>query len=243
MPSHAPIRVFTFPPAFGLPTMGPFGLKLIACLSMLEVPFELAFEADARKGPKRKSPWIEDAGTRMGDTELILEHLARTRGVRLDAGLAPPLVARGHALRRMLEEGFHQVFEHELILDDAGFAVFGEALRPSLPRLVFPLATGMMRRSLRSHLYERGLARHTPAEIESIGRADVDALVAQLGDQPSLLGEAPSKVDAIAFGLLAVMVRSEIPTPVARHLCAQSSLVRFVDRCAERFAPRGARSD
>jgi glutathione S-transferase len=234
--------VFTFPPAFGLPTAGPFGLKLIACLAMLGVPYELVYEADARKGPKRKSPWIEDGGVRLGDTELILAHLARTRGVSLDVQLSTELAARGYALRRMLEEGFHQVFEYELIVLDGGFARLAEALRPAIPALVFPLATWGMRRSLRHHLYERGLARHSPADIEALGRADVDALVAALGAQPFFLGDAPSKVDAIAFGLLAPLVRGELPTPVARHVRAQASLVRFVDRATERFLVGGRSS-
>ena len=47
-----PLRVFTFPPAWDLPTSGPFGLKLEACLRMLDVPYERVFEGDSRKGPK-----------------------------------------------------------------------------------------------------------------------------------------------------------------------------------------------
>jgi glutathione S-transferase len=113
--------------------------------------------------------------------------------------------------------------------------LLAEVLRPSMPRLVFPIATRMLRRSLGHHLYERGIGRYEAADIEAIGRADVDALVAQLGEQPFLLGDAPSKADAIAFGLLAVLVRSELPTPVARYVRAQPSLVRFVDRAEARF--------
>src|SRR5579864_4640087 len=81
------LRVFTFPPAWGLPTAGPFGLKLEACLRMLDVPYERTYEGDNRKGPKRKSPWIEDGDVRIGDTELILDHVKRTRGKELDREL------------------------------------------------------------------------------------------------------------------------------------------------------------
>jgi hypothetical protein len=34
----AVMRLFTFAPAWGLPTAGPFGLKLEMCLRMLGVP-------------------------------------------------------------------------------------------------------------------------------------------------------------------------------------------------------------
>src|SRR5258708_14672218 len=98
--SEPTLRVVTFHPAWGLPTAGPFGLKLEACLRMLGVPYERAFENDNRKAPKRKSPWIEDNGVRIGDTECILEHLRTTRGFQLDAGLSPAQTATTQVLRR-----------------------------------------------------------------------------------------------------------------------------------------------
>lgn len=234
----APLRVFTFSPAFGLPTVGPFGLKLVACLSMLDVPFELVAEDDARKGPKRKSPWIEHAGVRLGDTELILQYVERTFGKALDAGLAPAERARGHALRRMIEEHLHQVFEYELFLHPRGWS---EVARPMMARMipgpVFALVGPLFRRQLRKHLFERGLARHAEPEIEAFGRDDVDAISAALGDRPWLLGDAPSKVDASAFGMLACLVKTGLPTPVARHAQATPALVAYVDRALARFAP------
>jgi hypothetical protein len=45
------MRLFTFAPAWGLPTAGPFGLKLEMCLRMLGVPYECVYENDNRKGP------------------------------------------------------------------------------------------------------------------------------------------------------------------------------------------------
>jgi len=225
-----PLRVRTFGPGWGLPTVGPFGLKLIACLSMLGVPYELAHEDDARKGPKRKSPWIVDGDTRLGDTEMILRHLETTRGVRHDADLDPARTAKGHAIRRLLEEHFHQVF-------DDGFALLREVFARSMSPLQLAIVGPLMRRAMRRHLYERGLARHTPAEIEALGRADVDALVALLGDQPFFLGDAPTKTDASAFGLLAVTLRSGLPGPVASYARALPALAAFVDRALARFLP------
>jgi glutathione S-transferase len=234
-PADRPIRVFTFSPAWGLPTMGPFGLKLIACLSMLGVPFELVHEDDTRKGPKRKSPWIEDGDVRLGDTELILKHLERTRGVRLDADLDALRAARGHAIRRLVEEHFHQVFEHELIVRDDGFAILKETMRGTVPALLLPLVAGMFRRALRQHLFERGIGRHSAEDIEAMGRADVDALVALLGDAQFFLGDTPTKTDASAFGLLATTTCSGIPGPVAAYARAQPSLVAYVERGRARW--------
>jgi glutathione S-transferase len=236
-PESPPLRVHTFSPGWGLPTVGPFGLKLIACLSILGVPYELVHEDDARKGPKRKSPWVVDGDMRLGDTELILRHLEATRGVRLDRDLDPALAAKGHAIRRLLEEHFHQVFEHELVVRDDGFALLRAIFARQMSPLQLAIGGPLIRRSMRRHLFERGIGRHSPAEIEALGRADVDALVALLGDGPYFLGDAPTKTDASAFGLLAVTLRSGLPGPVASYARAQPSLAAFVDRAQDRFFP------
>src|SRR5436189_2416052 len=110
------LRIFTFGAAWGLPTAGPFGLKLEASLRMLDVPYERVYEDDHRKGPKRKSPWIEDGNVRMGDTELILAYLK----IDPDEGLSSEERARSHVLTTMLQEGFHQIFEYELLVDERG---------------------------------------------------------------------------------------------------------------------------
>src|SRR5262245_45893320 len=127
------LRVFTFGAAWGLPTVGPFGLKLEACLRMLGVDYERAFENDNRKGPKRKSSWIEDGDFRVGDSELILEYLRKTRGKQIDVDLVDDERARSQVLRGMLEERFHQIFEYELVVLDDGFAHLRDIFAQFMP--------------------------------------------------------------------------------------------------------------
>ena len=233
--SESRLRVFTFSPAWGLPTGGPFGLKLEACLRMLGVDYERVFENDNRKGPKRKSPWIEDGDVRIGDTELILEHVARKYGKRLDEDLSPLDRARGHVLRRTLEENFHAVFEWELFVNDEGFKSFRSMMAGKIP-LPFVVAP-LIRSGFRKHLFERGIGRHEPAAIEAMGRADVDAVVTLLGDEDWLLASRPTKTDASAFGLLAAAICSDLPTPVATYARSQKTLVRYVERARAQFFP------
>lgn len=237
MTDTSKLRVVTFSPAWGLPTSGPFGLKLEVCLRMLDVPYERAFEDNPRKGPKRKSPWIEDGELRMGDTEMILAHLERTRGVALDRDLDAATRARAHAVRRMLEEHFHQVFEYELILTDEGLATVRDLVSAALPWPATRIVPAMMRRHFRKHLFERGIARHEPEAVAALGREDVDAIVGLLGDKPWFLGDAPTRVDATAFGLLAVAIKSEMPTPVCSYARAKPTLVAYVERALARFFP------
>lgn len=238
MPGEPSLRVVTFSPGWGLPTVGPFGLKLEACLRMLEIPYERVHEDDARKGPKRKSPWIEEDGKRLGDTELILSHLESTRGAKLDRDLDAVTHARSHTLRRMLEEHFHQVFEYELILRDEGFEALGEQIDRSQPWPLSRIMPPLMRRHFRKHLFERGIARHSPDEVTALGCADVYALANLLGDGPWFLGNEPTKADASAFGLLAVAIKGPLDTPVCTYARSQSGLVAYVDRALTYFFPQ-----
>jgi glutathione S-transferase len=224
------LRLFTFGPGWGLPTAGPFGLKLEACLRTLGVAYERHLENDTRKGPKRKSPWIEDGEAVLGDTELILAHVERSTGRALDRDLSNADRARSLALRRMLEEHYHQVFEYELCVLDEGFACLRELIASGIPALIRPLAFRLLRRGMKHHLFERGIARHRPDEIELQGRTDIDALAAWLGDREWFITDWPTQADASAFGLLAVTIRSNLPTPVCRYARTKPNLVAFVDR-------------
>lgn len=229
------MRVVTFGPAWGLPTAGPFGLKLEACLQILGVPYERRYENNSRKGPKRKSPWIEDGDVVLGDTELILAHLEAKTGKTLDRELSPSDRARSHILRRMLEEHYHQVFEYELCVRDEGFAVLRQMFAGDIPAPLRPIIIPSIRRAMKHHLFERGIARHTPEDIAAMGCADIDALAAWLGDREWFITDHPTKADASAFGLLAVSIRSQLPTPVCRYAATKPNLVAFVGRCFARW--------
>jgi glutathione S-transferase len=234
------LQVFTFGGAWGLPTTGPFGLKLEACLRILGVSYERAYENDNRKGPKRKSPWIEEGDVRMGDTELILEYIERTHGKKIDGDLSSTESAHAAVLRRMLEEHYHQIFEYELFVLDDGFAQLKKIFAQTIPAAMLPVVAPLIRRGFKKHLFERGIGRHTPDEVAAMGRADVDALADWLGDREWFVADRPTKADASAFGLLAVSIRSSLPTPTCTYARSKPNLVAFVDRSLSRFFPRAA---
>jgi hypothetical protein len=52
----ATLKVFTFAPDWGLPTVGPFALKLLAWLELAGLPYEQVFEANPRKVRRARTP-------------------------------------------------------------------------------------------------------------------------------------------------------------------------------------------
>lgn len=226
------LRVFVFPGwsgGPGVPTLGPFALKLEAWLRLNDIPYQRVVEGNAAKGPKKKSPWIEYGDLRLGDTAFIIRHLEETTGRGIDAWLSPEQAAQSLVLQRMLGEDFHQTFEYELMMRDAGW----KFLQPGLAHIPQPLrwlVATSMRRHFRKQLYARGLGRHTDDEIIAIGRAAVDAFAALLGDKTWLFGDRPCTADATLYGMLAPLILMPVETPVAQHLRTKVNLVRYCER-------------
>lgn len=234
----AGLDVYTFSPLVPtLPSAGPFGLKLEACLRLMDVPYERVLEDDNRKGPKRKSPWIVDGDVKMGDTELILAYLRDKYGATLDDELSPLERARGLVIRRAFEEHFHQVAEYELFVLDAGWEVIYASVKKVVPGLIAPLVGRLIRGNFKKHLFERGIARHTAAEVEAMGKVDLDAFAALLTEGEWLVSDHPTKTDATAFGLLAPCVLGGFETPVCQYARTLAPITAFVERARARFFP------
>ena len=62
-----------------------------------------------RAAPTKKIPYIDDGGTIIGDSGLIVDHLKKKYGDALDAKLTADQRALGHLLRRTLEESLYFV--------------------------------------------------------------------------------------------------------------------------------------
>lgn len=223
------LRVFVFPGQFGLPTLGPFALKLEAWLRVMSIEYTQVVEPNPAKGPKGKNPWIEYGDVRMGDTELIIAHLEGVLGRRMDDWHSLEEAAVALATRRMIEEHLHQVFEYELMIMDEGW----QYIVPGFNIVPFPLRNFVsqhFRKKFRKQLFARGILRHTPDIITAKGRADLDALSQILGDKPWLLGDKPSTVDMSMYGMVAPMIFSPIQTPVMQHARSVKNIVEFCER-------------
>lgn len=206
------LTVYTFSPAWGLPTSGPFSLKLVAWLKLNAIPYRQVIENNAAKGPQGKSPWIEDAAGRLGDSDAIIAHLSHG----IEDRAMPDDEPCAHFAKTAFEERFHQVLEYELLVHPAGVAGFEDLVRAEAPRLG-GVVSAIARRHFRRQLHARGLTRRTPAQIESIGRSDIDALETLLAERRFLGGEALSRADLAVFGQVAPMLNWPMQTPVALH--------------------------
>jgi glutathione S-transferase len=232
------IKLFMVGTGWGLPfkTSAPFPLKLETWLRIAGLEYEVEIANNPGKGPKKKSPWIEDGDVRMGDSELIIAYLKDKHGVDPDAPLSAEQRALSVAVHRMFEEHYHQAFEHELFFGRGGrerLKEFAKQLPPVLSQ-VFPF---VFMSQLSKQLYARGLGRHDPEQIVAMGKADLDAASTLLGDKPFFLGDEPCGLDACAFGFLGVTVYVEGDNPLFNHAASLTNLFDYCERMRQRFFP------
>ena len=232
------IRLFAFGSGWGVPfnTAAPFPLKLDAWLRMANIPFEFVTANDPSKGPKGKSPWIEHGDVCMGDSSLIIEYLEQTFGIDLDAHLNAEQRALAVTIQRMLEEHYHQCFEHQLFFGKGGERRLHE-LASTMPIPVRWLLPTVLRRTFTTQLYARGMGRHSEEVIIAQGRSDLDALSVLLGDQPYFLGDRPSSIDACVFGFLGVSFYVKGDNPLYQYAASIKNLMRYCERMRARYYP------
>jgi glutathione S-transferase len=237
--ANTPIKLFQFPRMLGVPNLSPFCCKLETWLRIAGVPYEVVDTSDPRKGPKRKVPFIEDTGRRIGDSSLIVEHLMKTRSVDPDARLSAS--QRGVALlvQRTLEEHYAYIVLYTHLVRAEG-ARHTLARFDSVPAIVRPFVARAVNGQIAKLLWYQGTTRHSDAEIFDFAVRDWQAVLSVMSKGPYFFGDEPSGIDAVVFGALATSMLTPIESPVRDFLTAQPALVEYANRMLQRFFPEMA---
>lgn len=235
------VDVYTFGPAWGIPvpTPSPFGLKVLTWMRMHEVPYTLHVENDPGKGPKKKCPWALVGGELLGDSELIIAALKRRLGIEGDTQLSREQRALATATRLMLEEHYHQVWEHELFIHEGGWAR-GKEFFDQLPAGIKLVVRTLVRGQLRRQLFARGVGRHDHERIVDMGIEVLDSIDALLGDDDYFFGDEPTEVDASIFGFLALTHWTPVRSRLWDDFRSRERLVAYCERMRERYFPEGS---
>lgn len=229
------IRLYQFAPAFGLPNASPFCMKLETYLRMAGLPYTPDNAGNVLAAPKRKLPYIDDAGTIVADSTLAIEYLKSRYGDPLDAGLAPLQRAQATAFQRLFEENLYWAIVHTRWADDAGWVLTRDAFFGALPAPVRAVLPALARRGMLKELRGHGMGRHSAADVHAIGCRDLTAVADFLGDQPFMLGESPSSLDATAFAFLANVLWAPLDTPLRRHALTRPPLEAYCQRMKARY--------
>lgn len=222
-----------------LESFSPFCMKVETYLKAQGIDYE-SKAGDPRTAPKGKLPFIEDGGTRIADSGAIIDYLEAKADEPMDAGLDTASRAKAHVIRRTLEESLYFVTLWSRWVDDEGWETFRPYLAQALPAAVRWFLPAILRGKVKGQLNGQGTGRHSRDEIYALGKADIDAISALLGDAPYLLGDRVRTIDLSAYGFLANILFWEKDTPLSAALRATPNLEAYVKRIAA--AVRGAKA-
>lgn len=236
------IKLHAFGPAWGIADPSPFCLKLESFLKEAKIahvkaPFDP--RRSFAKAPKGKLPFIEDEDGRViGDSTLIIAHLARRHAVDLDAALTPAQRGVSLACRRMLDEHLYWVGVYSRWFDEPGWSIVRAAFFDQMPLLPRTLMVPWQRRRMAGALKAQGLGRHTRDEIYRLGEEDIAALAALLGDDAYFFAtRAPTLLDLWAHAFVAEIIYPPIPSPLREATLATANLVAHCRRLQARLYP------
>ena len=236
------ITLYGFLPAFGLPCASPFVLKTDVQLKMSGLPYAHGAGGVPQNGPKGKIPYIEDGGRLIGDSTVIRAHIEKTYGVDLDRGLTPEMRARSWAIERMLEDHLYWAILYDHWIDDANFERGPSHFFDPLPAETRETVRAATRKRVADMLQAQGIGRHSPEEVQELGRRSVTALAALLGNKAHLMGPEPSAVDATAFAMIACLLSPTFASALRSFAESQENLVAFSDRMMGEYYPQFAKA-
>ncbi len=229
------ITLYQFSPCLGVRNPSPFCLKLETYLRMAGLPYETDCNADVRKAPKKKLPYIQDGDTTVADSNFVVDYLKKKYGDPLDEHLSQLEKGISLAFHRLLEENLYWILVYSRWAEDDNWAVIRNIYFSDLPPVLRSVVPAMVRRDTLSHLYGHGMGRHSRAEIYQIGERDITALSGFLSDKPFLMGEKPTSLDASGYGFLANILRMELPSPLTDYCVQFENLKEYCNRMESIF--------
>ncbi len=230
------ITLFAAGEVFGLPDGSPYVTKTEIHLKMAGLSYAKS-PAHPELSPKGQLPWIEDDRVLIADSHFIRLHLEEKYGFDFDAGLSGLERAQAWAIERMIENHFGWTMAGIRWLDETNFAKGPAQYFTGMPAEAQAAIKEDVQKEVASRIFAVGLGRHTPEEVLGLGERSLSALSLILGDKAYLMGDKPTGVDAIAFGVLAGLMTPFFEAPVRDLALGYPNLTAYVDRMMARFYP------
>jgi glutathione S-transferase len=218
------LTLYSYPTLFGVADNNGYGLKVFAFLRLAGVTFRHEHIFDASKAPRGQLPYIADDGETIGDSETILAHVIRTRGLTIDAALTPAQRATSLLITRTLDD-LYWVMSYSRWKDERYWPAFRDALLREHPSLT---EDGLLKaKEFNAQRYHfQGIGRYEPDAALARGVDDLRALAEIIPARGYVHGEKPTSIDAGIYGFVANIYFYDIDTPLKRCVVAHDNIVR-----------------
>lgn len=235
------ITVYGYVPAWGLPDISPYVTKLVNYMTFAGIPFEYRNQSLAtldEDSPFGKLPYIVDSdGTKVGDSNRIIEYFKDKYGDPLDADQTPEEAAQALAFNRLVEEHLYwsgviqprwrYPDQYEIYIP---YIVQGAEVTPELRDALMAFRDRIV-----AEFDGQGMGRRPDDEVLAFLKADVDALSDYLGDKPYFTGDKLRSLDASVYSTIRHITDVPWDWPGRDHARGKANLVAYADRIRDEF--------
>jgi glutathione S-transferase len=229
------IKLYQFPPLWGLPNLSPFCIKVETYLRLADIPYQAINIHSPHKGPKGKLPFIVDGDKKIADSSFIIEYLKEKYGDKLDVSLTPTQKATGLAVQHLLEEHLYWNVLYDRWVEEAGWQIMN---RDIFSKIAIPFKwfiPQLFRKKIAKACQGQGIGRFSVEERVQLGKKDIDAIVTLQGNNLFFFGETPTSLDANLWGFLTPLLNSPLPSALADYAKAIPALVAYDKRMRALF--------
>lgn len=122
-------------------------------------------------------------------------------------------------------------------VEPEGWLLTQRAFFGKLPAPMKWLVPSLARGGLKKELHGHGMGRHGRDEGYAIGKRDITALAAFLGNKSFFMGDQPCSLDAIAYAFLANLLWVPVESPLKQHARQHPQLEAYCQRMCSRYYP------
>ena len=157
----------------------------------------------------------------------------------LDHGLDANDAARGHLIRRTLEESAYFAVLWSRWGAEEGW-VYLKKLFDDMPAPLRLFVPGIVRKKVLDSIKAQGLGRHTPDEIYDWAVRDLDAVSRSMG-APFVLGKHPRTIDATVYAFFANALLQPMESPIRAFAQGNPVISGYVEHVRNHLQPTEAR--
>ncbi|WP_144242730.1 glutathione S-transferase family protein [Candidatus Francisella endociliophora] len=213
----------------------PFCMKLELYLKAMDLNYQNHFNLEFNKSPTGKMPYIEMAGKKFADSNLIIQMLEQQNENSIDEHLTLEQKAISIAFIRLCEDSLYPIGVYSRWADknnDSWKKDFIEStgLPKAMATIVYPVARKNVLRQLKAN----GITKLTSSEIYSKAEKDLQAIADFLDSRLYFFNDKTSLVDIVAFSFIKNLSDGSCGKKI-QNFVSNLNLAAFMENMQQKF--------
>jgi len=231
------VTLCQFKPAWGLPNVNPFCMKLETFCRMFDIKYENSYLDSPSSSPKGKLPYIKYKDKKISDSSFAIEFLIKTKNLKIDNHLSDIEKSVSLAYTKLLEEHFYWCGVYSRWIDDDYWPITKKLWFGGIPFPLNLVISKKVKDNMKKAIYGHGLGRHTKEEIYKLAEQDIKSIVDYLGKKEYFLGERPSSIDCVVYSFISNTINVPLDTPIKKYALKFNSLEKYCERMKKNYFP------